>query len=433
VAVSIPGFGLINELFVVEPLRMLAFFVLLPAYLKLRKQPGVEPFGRLLCDKILIAIFALELALTLPYRTFTAVIRDSVFYSFTNIFLTYYVASRSLRSTQAFRDALAAFTVGAMIFCVIVTIEFLRHWLLYSALDAALGVRSADRAYLTRSGMLRAEGTAQQSIVAGFTCAVAIGLYLYVRTTIPNPWMRRLGMVVLIAGVIGAFARAPWLGATGMILIFMLLGPSPVGSVGKLLGAIVLAMPILMTTSAGAVIIDHLPWVGTVDSRNVDGREHLAQVAFKVIMQNPFFGNFDFVTTPAIEDLRGSDGIIDLVNTYVMIALKGGIVSLGFFCALIFVAILGIVGSLFKLHKLDERYTLGRALLATVLGSLFIMGTVSPIFFVFPIYWCLAGLSVGYMRLIERGEPVTEPTNDRIPPALPPSAARGRAQHSAAR
>ena len=38
------------------------------------------------------------------------------------------------------------------------------------------------------------------------------------------------------------------------------------------------------------------------------------------------------------------------------------------------------------------------------MGVLFIMGTVSPIFFVYPLYWCLAGLAVGYMRLVERGQ-----------------------------
>ena len=262
---SIPGFGLMKELFSIEPLRLLSLLILLPAYLSLRRQPGVEPFGRLLCDKLLICSFVLEVALTLPYRTFTSVIRDSVFYEFTNVFLLYYVASRSLRTTKDFRDALGAFTVGVMIFCAIVAVEFGRRWLLYSALDDALGVSLGNRGYLLRSNMLRARAR-RTSIVAGYTCAVGIGLYLYVRTLIPNLLLRRLGMLLLIAGIIGAFARAPWLGAVGMIMVFVLLGPTPIGTLGKLLGALLLAVPILLMTQAGAVIIDHLPWVGTVDS-----------------------------------------------------------------------------------------------------------------------------------------------------------------------
>ena len=104
---SIPGFGLINDLFAVDPLRLLALFVLLPTYLVLRKQPGVEPFGKLLPDKFLLAYLVLSLVLTLEYRTFTAVFRTSVLYAFTDTFLIYYCASRSLRSIEAYRDARA--------------------------------------------------------------------------------------------------------------------------------------------------------------------------------------------------------------------------------------------------------------------------------------------------------------------------------------
>ena len=70
------------------------------------------------------------------------------------------------------------------------------------------------------------------------------------------------------------------------------------------------------------------------------------------------------------------------------------------------VAILGILAGLRKIgDKRDERHVLGRSLLATLVGVLFVIGTVSPIFLVYPLYWCLAGLAVGYGRLIVRGEP----------------------------
>lgn len=404
---DIPG-GVVKELFAVEPLRLLSLFILVPAWWQLRKRPDVEPFGRLACDKIMIAMFALEIVLTLPERTVPSVLRDSVFYAFTNTFLLYYVGSRSLRSMPAFREALGAFTVGLWVFCAIVAFEFLRRWLLYSSLERALGVSLGDRGYLIRSGMLRAEGTAGQSIIAGYVAAVGIGVYLYVRTLIENKWMRRLGMVLMFAGIIGAFARGPWVGGVAIIVVFILLGPSPVGSLGKIGGAILLALPLLLSTQAGLTIIDHLPWIGTVDSRNVDFRENLFDVAIKVILQYPFFGNYDFATIPAIEALRGSDGIIDVVNTYIMISLRGGLVSLALFVGLVLFAMWGVFKSLLTLDKNDERHVLGRALLATMVGVLLTIATVSPIFFVYPVYWCLAGLMVGFTQLVARGEPVTE-------------------------
>jgi hypothetical protein len=419
---SISGGGIVKELFAIEPLRLLSLLILVPAWWSLRKQPGVEPFGRLPADKIMIAMIALEIVLTLPERTVPSVLRDSVFYAFTNIFLIYYVGSRSLRSMQAFRDALSAFTIAMMVFSAIVAFEFLRRWLLYSTLDRALGVSLGDRGYLIRSGMLRAEGTAGQSIIAGYTCAVGIGIYLYVRTLVQSPWMRRMGMVLLFAGIIGAFARGPWVGGVAIIVLFVLLGPSPVATLGKIFGAILLSLPFLLSTEAGMTIIDHLPWIGTVDSRNVDFRENLFDVAIKVILQYPFFGNYEFALIPEIEALRGSDGIIDVVNTYIMIALKGGIVSLGVFVALILVAMWGVFASLLKLDKNDERHVLGRSLLATIVGVLVTIATVSPIFFVYPIYWCLAGLMVGYTQLVMRGEPVTEAQRREQPTSVRPRA-----------
>ena len=405
-AAEIPGLGVFNQLFTVNQLRMLALVVLLPTYLTLRTRPGVEPFGRLLCDKLLLGSFALNIILTLPYTTFTNLLRENVLYPFIDVFLIYYVASRSLRTLKAFRDALGAFVVGAMVFCAILAFEFGRHWLLYRGLDTALGATSASAGnYLLRAGLLRAGGTAGDSIGAGYTCAIAIGLYMYVSTLVPSFAWRSLGMLVLLAGIIGALARAPWLGAAMMILLFIMLGPTPIASLAKLAVAGLFALPILLMTGAGATIADFLPWIGSIDAKNVDGRELLATVALQIIAEYPFFGRFDFALDPALEQLRGGDGRIDLVNTYIIIALRGGYVSLALFVGVAAVAILGIVAGLFKIgDRRDERHVLGRSLLATLLGVMFMIGTVSPIAFVYPLYWTLAGLAVGYRLLIARGE-----------------------------
>ena len=401
---TVSGLGVFEQLFAVTPLRLLAVVVLLPTYLMLRKQPGVEPFGKILCDKLLLCIFALEIVLTLPNRSVTSVVRDSILYAFTDIFLTYYVASRSLRTPKAFRDALGAFVVGAMVFCAIVAFEFSYRWLLYRGVGEALGSNYVVGTYLMRAGLLRAEATAGQAIVTGYTCAVAFGLYLYIGTLVPSVAWRSLGMLILIAGLIGALSRGPWLGTVIMIAVFIVLGPTPIATIAKLGMAFLAALPILLLTGASTSIISFLPWVGSVDASTVEGREVLTTVALQIIAEYPFFGRFDFGLDPNLEQLRDGSGIIDLVNTYIIIALKGGGVSFGLFIGLPLVAIIGILTALRQVgDKRDERHVLGRSLLATLIGVLFIIATVSPIFFVYPIYWCVAGLAVGYGRLIVRG------------------------------
>ena len=425
ISAEIPGLGVFNQLFAVNQMRMLALVVLLPTYLTLRRRPGVEPFGRLLCDKLLLGSFALNIVLTFPHTTVTNLLRENVVYAFVDVFLIYYVASRSLRSLKAFRDAIGAFVVGAMVFCAILAFEFGKHWLLYRGLDTALGAIATDSNYLLRAGLLRAVSTAQDSIVAGYTCAIAIGLYMYLMTLVPSLAWRSLGMLVLIAGIIGALARAPWLGAAMMIMLFIMLGPTPIASLVKLAVAGLVALPILLMTGAGATIADFLPWVGSVDARNVDGRELLVTVALQIIAEYPFFGRFDFALDPELEQLRGGDGRIDLVNTYILIALKGGYVSLALFAGVAVIAILGVVAGLFKVgDRRDERHVLGRSLLATLLGVMFMIGTVSPIFFIYPLYWSVVGLAIGYRLLIARGDRQQEPAATEVGRGVPRPTAR---------
>lgn len=403
---QLPGLGVFDQLFTVSQLRMLALVVLLPTYLALRKRPGVEPFGQLLCDKLLLCSFGLQIALTLQHTTFTNLLREEFLYTFTDIFLVYYVASRSLRTLKAFRDALGAFVVSAMVFCLVLAFEFANRWLLYRGLDTALGATShAGQNYLMRAGLLRAESTAGQSIIAGYTCSIAIGLYLYVGAFVPSRTWRVLGMLVLIAGIIGALARAPWVGAAITIAVFIVLGPTPVASLGKIALAGMLALPMLLMTESGEKVIDFLPWVGSVDAGSVDGRNVLATVVLQIINDYPVFGRFDFRSDPALEQLRGGDGLIDLVNTYLIIALGGGYVSLGLFVGIAAVAIVGILVSLHKVRvKGDERHVLGRSLLGTLLAIMFMIGATSPILSVYTLYWCIIGLAVGYSRLVARGE-----------------------------
>jgi O-antigen ligase len=407
---SIPGLGIVNELFAIDQLRLLALVVLLPTYLALRRRPDVEPFGRLLTDKLLLGILVLEVVLTFPYRTLTSVIRDSVLYAFTDIFLTYYVASRSLRTLKAFRDALGAFIAGAMVFCAVVAFEFGKYWLLYRAVDEALGVSlGSGGIYLRRAGLLRAEGTAGQSIIAGYTCAVAIGLYLYVGTLIRGRSWQAVCLLVLLAGLIGALARAPWLAVCMMVAVYIVLGPAPLTTLLKVLAGLVALVPILWLTGAGDNLVDFLPWVGSIDASTVEGREHLFSVSLQLIYEYPWFGRYDFRLDPALEVLRDGSGRIDMVNTYIIIALQGGLVSLALFAGFAVSVLVQIASGLRRAaSRVDERHVLGRALLATLLGILFMIATVSPISFIYPILWSVAGLAVGYGRLLARGEGMRE-------------------------
>ena len=401
ISASLPGLGLFNELFAINFQRLLALCVLLPAFVALCGSRSVEPHGRLWCDKLLLAYLGLEVVLTLPHRTVTSVLRDSVFYAFTDVWLPYYVASRAVRSLAVFRDTIAVFVVSTMVLSVILAFEFARMRLLYSALAPAMGVFDYGwSTYLGRAEGMRAQGSIGHPLAAGYTCAVALGLYLYLRTRVPSGWKRHLGALVLVGGLVGALSRAPWVGAAMMLVLFVLLGPAPGRGLAQICGAVLALVPLLIVTPQGRKVIDLLPWIGTVEAHNVEGRERLGQVAFKVFLETPFFGRYDVLSHPEMEALRGGHGIIDLVNTYAVVALRGGGVSLALFVGFFVVAMVGLFKGMRRIpDHADEQRVLGRALLVTLIGVLFMIGTMSPTLNVPTVYWCLGGLAVGYAQM----------------------------------
>lgn len=430
ISASISGLGVFNKLFAIHPVRLLALAVLLPAYLTLRRTAKTESFGRMTCDKLLLGYLGLSAVLNLPFGTFTNVLREAVFYPFVDIFLPYYVASRGLRTITAFRDALGAFIVGAGVLSLILLFEFSRSWLLFAALAPALGVYDYGwSTYLGRGDFSRASGTVGHSIAAGLTCSVAMGLYLYFQRLVPTVSSRRIGMLLLLCGLAGALARAPWVGAVAIVVCFVALGPAPGKGLMKLGLATIAMLPVLLLTGLGQRVLDLLPWVGTVDAANIAFRERLAEASFNVFLEAPFFGRIDVLDHPAMEALRGGDGLIDTVNTYAVVALRGGSVSLVLFAGFFLVAGFGLWRSMRGIgdHD-DERHRLARALLATLIGMMLMIATVSPVLVIPTLYWCLGGMAVACRRLVEQGDELGLPSAAQAPYGQQPRRFAGAAR-----
>ena len=399
---DIGGLGVVNYFFSIDYLRLLALLVLLPAYFSLRSRPGSAPFGRLLPDKLLAAYLVLQFLLMLTVSTFTNTLRMGAFYAFIDIFLPYYVASRGLRNLAEFRDALMSFVVAVLVLSLIAAVEFAWHWLLYAPLQGALDMYWGYGNYLARGETLRAVATSGQSIVLGYLMVVALGLFLYLRTSVSNSLAWKLGFCALLVGLIAPVSRGPWMGAGAMFVIFAALGPSP-GKVLLSLGALgLLAIPLLMVMPGGSEIIDYLPFVGTVDASNVTYRQRLLQISSQVILQHPFFGAFDYFYSPAMQELKqGAAGFIDLVNTYIAVALASGLVGLSLFVGFFIAVGTGMFKAFLKARDHDEETRLlGRALLSTLAAILIIIFTVSSITVIPVVYWAVAGVGVAYARML---------------------------------
>lgn len=404
---EISGLGIIQHFFTIHYVRLLALLVLLPSFLWLRKQTDTLPFGSTLSDKLVAGYLILQFGLMLTVNTFTGTLRSGLFYSFIDVFLPYYVASRSLKRTEDFREALMAFALAALVLSAIGLFEMTRRWLLYSALENALGVNWGYGGYLMRGEEgLRAQATTGQPIPLGFVLAVALGLYLGLRKAIPSTGLWNLGLLGLLAGLISPLSRGPWIGAAVMIIVFTLASPSPAKRLIQLLlfGGIIFAG--LLASPVGNKVIDLLPFVGTVDEVTVSYRTRLLEIGIYLVMQNPFFGAYSYFMAPEMQEMKQGNGMIDLVNTYLAVGLGSGLVGLTLFCGFFF----SVASSVFRaMRKLDDRqsetYALGQSLVATILGIMVIIFTVSSITIIPTVYWSIAGIGVAYSSMLTKPDP----------------------------
>jgi O-antigen ligase len=423
---EIPGVAGIRYLFDIHHVRLLALAVLLPAFLSLATKPDTERFGRRWADWLLLAYLGLYFVLTLLASSATNALRQGLFYGFIDIFLPYYVASRSLRSIADFRDALGAFVVAALVLAAVGIVESAKGWLLYFSLQDALRVPWNYGEYLPRDGFVRALGTAGQPIAYGYVIAVAIGFFVYLRRFL-SPLATAAGFAVLLAALAASISRGPWLGAA----LILLLGLTTGRSAGvRLLAAGLIAVgivPFLFSTTIGARLMDFLPFVGTVDAENLTYRARLLDTFLTLMAERPLFGSYDYMLTPEVQELRTGQGIIDVVNTYVGIGFASGLAGLSIFVGFFLSVGVGLLRAARLCRHDADVYLLGQALLATLLAILVMISAVSSITVIPVVYWVVAGLGVAYARLVEstQARVALEPARARAHPrARPLPAAR---------
>lgn len=462
---EIPGFLGIDHLMVIDLPRLIGLVLLLPLWLTLRARRDVDRFGSLLPDKLLIGYWLIYLAAQLSYDTFTNALRIGLVYPFLDIFLPYYVASRTVRSMKAFKDVVATLAVLAVVLALIGLFESARTWLLYAPLERALDVNWQYSNYLFRGdgGRLRVQASLGHSIVYGYALVIGLSLFAFLRPAMSAPryiidpradargdptfrgrfspsilgvflaiplalvsfvrpssyvpgrpalkaqptrfpaFAWNLGAAVILLGIVASMSRGPWVGLVAAAMVLAVTGPEVGSRLTRLTIGVAVALALLLSTDAGRRALDFLPFVGTVDQFNVDYRERLFDVSLAVIAQRPWFGAVDFMANPMLEQMRQGEGIIDIVNTYLGVGMRNGLVALALFVGVFAAAIGGLMSCLRTIADKDsEVHLLGRVLLAALAGALVIITTVSSILVVPMLYWSLAGLAIGYRQMVLR-------------------------------
>ncbi|HOY87917.1 MAG: O-antigen ligase family protein [Methylotenera sp.] len=399
---NIPGFGLVNFLFAVDYVTVLSLAILLPAFLRLRKQADTTPFLRYWPDKLLLAYLVLDVVLLMRDTTFTDAMRGGLA-NFTDVFLPYYVASRGIKNLQQLKEALVAFILAGMLAGAIAMFEYARFWLLYSELTNSMGIDWSMGSYLGRGDNLRALASLGQPIALGYIMVATLGCYFFLAKYIQNRFLRLLGWALILGGLFAPLSRGPWVGAAILVVFYIMISPRATKRMTYLALAILLVIPLLSSFPVGQKVINMLPFIGKTDTENVDYRVKLLDNAYIVFNRYPFFGSVKFNQELADLGMVQGEGIVDVVNSYLFEALEHGFVGLALYIAFFVMVLVSIYKSIKEVSDEDNEVdVLGRTLLAVLVATLVTIATVSSILIIPVVYWTFSGLGLSY-SLIAKG------------------------------
>jgi hypothetical protein len=389
----------INQLFDLSPVRILALALLVPSAMRIVGARTASAPGIAKVDLLLIAYGVLQLVLYIPFESITNTMRRAFLFVL-DTYVLYFVFSRGAASRQALRDTLACFWLACVVLVPITVFETAKGWLLYTGIPLNWDVPNVFT-WLFRGGSLRAQGPGGHSLVMGYLYAMGFGLWLYLGNAVHSKRLLWGVGVVMWLGLISAFSRAPWIVAVLTLFTFLVLSPEGRrGAVGTGLGVAAVVFALSLTTW-GSGILDSLPFIGHADQENVEYRQQLATVSWDLIRQNPWFGN-PFALS-YMEDLRQGQGIIDLVNTYAAISLFYGLVGGGLFVGCLIYPMLRSVLAIRSLPAEDrDAASLGASIVACMLGTMLMLATASFIMALEQMTWVLVGMCSAYTAAVQR-------------------------------
>jgi O-antigen ligase len=401
VGIPIGGFGIVNALLDINHARLMAIVLLLPIMFARgglgRRNGGIY----LIPDRLIVGYVLLLIALQIQTSGVTQIMRFATLRTL-DVLIPYFAFSRAVISMADVRKVLLAFVITVLPLSLIAVFETTKGWHLYSSI-VSNWEDIPTMGYIQRGGILRATASTTGPIVLGFVIMVAVGCGLALRQTIGSRRFAGIALTIFGAALVATLSRGPWVGAMVLILVYLATSPNAVANLARfaVIGAIVL-LPLLFTP-VGNWLLDLLPFIGSIDAGTVTYRQHLFDNAILVIERNLWFGSSDYLLTPEMREMVQGEQIIDIVNTYLEIALDSGLVGLGFFLGFFATILIG----LWRVLKFEVIRDLGfgayiRASMATLVAMLVTIATVSSIDFIPLVYWSFAGLCVALIRIAYR-------------------------------
>ncbi len=388
--IPFPG---LNYLIALDYAKVATVAVLAPIFISaLATRP--PPYLRTV-DRLLLIFIVLTCAISIRELPFTSVLRLFVDQTLL-IFVPYVVVSRTLKTSEHIDAALRALLVALIIVAMIGLISAARNWNYY----ALMYDNPTYKVFLERrNGILRVYSTLMTTLVA-LAMGVGVVLTFYFQRLGKLNRMVGLGLVGLF-GLIGfaSGSRGGWIAMAMVVLSYFVLTRMK-NSIRRLY---VYGIGVGFIGVSYRIITDSSFISGEMN--NIVYRAELLRTSVEQIATRPLFGEHGFRETARFAHLRQGEGIVDIVNAYLEVALTFGLVGLAIWLAANLTAIGRLLSQMAQLGKsegetdtaahLEARAAL---IMSLMLGFMVMIATVSAVSYVNHFGYLFLGLLVAHVR-----------------------------------
>lgn len=354
IVLSAEGVAGINRIIELNAHRVASMVVLVPAAFGLlgNKQVRATRMTRW-TDLFILAYPTMVIITAIPITTTTSTAR-SVVELILDLWLPYWVTTRAIRSADDLKHVAVRLVIGMAFLAAVGLMESVLRKNVYSELQFIVGVIWQLTHRLMRGPFLRVQSTFPQPIVMAFVMIMGYGLWSWIgRTGTATRRMRILVALGFFLAMFATFSRGPLLG--WVVFVLSLVALRWVSPFKYLTG-----LGLLFAVAVGASVTGADQWAydalktvfgsSDADTSSIDYRRKLLETAVALIKQSPAWGVPNYAAY--MQDLRQGEGIIDIVNTYVAVALANGLVGLVLFMS---PHVLVLVRLLRRLDSYEER------------------------------------------------------------------------------
>lgn len=395
----IPGFAGIESLFNIDYARFVTMAVLLPIAAGALRSTSMVPRSRTArnIDFFVFAYVLWAVVLAFDRHGLTQGFR-AIFQQLAFVALPYLVVSRYLLDPGRSKEALSTLLYSALIVASIGIVELLTEWWFYRYIPERIGMGLLDWRVLghyERGGLVRVRSTIGGGL--GFVMLIAIAILITLRYEIRSRIFYVCALIALALCLYFTGARGSWL-ASGLVATLLSVRwfiKSPKNFLVAC-GLAVLLLPV------GQRVLDSFE----DEEGTFDYRQQLIDSAIPMILDSPisgYNGMTEVEATGRLEHLRQGEGIIDLVNTYIQVAMFEGLVGLALFLGSLLLALFAMLRATAR-QIAGEKSTapeLSLLLSAIIISAAFLIATTSMTGYFQDYYMIILALSAALVAPVD--------------------------------